>query len=196
MYFPLWSLNSSFFVLSAGPTPALIDLDVKIRVVATSPNGWTDIKLGTNWFKHTFIPFTTSHKVSNDPIILFLDGHDSHETDTFCKLTFNNNIYIVAFPSKCTHKLQPLNIVVFAQTQCSWASHCDHHIIEGVPMTHYNVIQQYMWVCSQTIMPNHCPSTFTCVGLFPFKPDIFTAEDFCTSKILFYLNAFTKYISC
>jgi DDE superfamily endonuclease len=99
------------FVLSAGLIPTLTDLDVEIGAVATSPNGWTDNELGTNWFQQTFIPFATSHKVSNDPIVLFLDGHDLHETDTLCKLAFDYNIYIIAFPSKCTHKLQPLVIV-------------------------------------------------------------------------------------
>jgi len=39
------------FILSAGPIPALLDLDVPIGAVATSPNGWTDNKLGTEWFK-------------------------------------------------------------------------------------------------------------------------------------------------
>jgi hypothetical protein len=170
------------FVLSAGPIPALTDLDVEIGAVATSPNGWTDNELGTNWFEHTFIPFAISHKVSDDPIILFLDGHDSHETDTLRKLAFDNNIYVVTFPSKCTHKLQPLDVVVFAQTQRSWASHCDRRIIEGVPMTCYNVIQEYMRVRSQTMTPDLCRSTFTCTGLFPFNPDVFTAEDFAPAK--------------
>ena len=120
--------------------------------------------------------------MSDDPIILFLDGHDLHETNTLQKLTFNNNIYVVAFPSKCTHKLQPLDVVVFAQTQHSWASHCDRRIIEGVLMTRYNVIQEYMQVRSQSMTPDLCCSAFTCTGLFPFNPDVFTAENFAPAK--------------
>ena len=46
------------FVLSAGPTPALDNLDVPIKAVATSPNGWTHNKLGAAWFERTFLPFT------------------------------------------------------------------------------------------------------------------------------------------
>jgi hypothetical protein len=139
------------FVLLAGLTPAFIDLDVKIGAVATSPNGWTDNKLGTNWFKHTFIPFTTSHKVSNDPIILFLDGHNLHETYTFCKLAFDNNIYFVAFPSMCTCKLQPLNIVVFAQTQHSWGKplqslhyrRCSNDSLQRYPGVHAGALPDH-----------------------------------------------------
>ena len=128
------------FVLSAGPTPALDNLDVPIRAVATSPNRWTDNELGAAWFEHTFLPFAATHRQSDAPILLFLDGHNSHKTDSLCKLAFEHNIIIIMFPSKCTHKLQPLDVIIFAQTQHRWANHCNYCIYKNVPMMHYNVI--------------------------------------------------------
>lgn len=170
------------FVLSAGPTPALDDLDVPIGAVATSPNGWTDNELGAAWFEHTFLPFAAAHRQSDAPILLFLDGHDSHETDGLRKLAFEHNVIIIAFPSKCTHKLQPLDVVVFAQTQRHWANHCDRRIYENIPMTRYNVIQEYMKVRSASMTPELCRSAFSCTGIYPFKADIFTEEDFAPAK--------------
>ena len=93
------------FVLSSGPTPSFPDLCSKIGAIATSPNGWTDNEIGTVWFIETFIPFANNHKVTDAPILLLLDGHNLHESDTFRKAAFEHNIIVVVFPSKCTHKL-------------------------------------------------------------------------------------------
>ena len=76
------------FILAQGPIPALPDLGVNIGAVAMSPNGWTDMELSLEWFKQTFIPFATTHKLNDDPILLLLNGHDSHETDNLCVLAY------------------------------------------------------------------------------------------------------------
>src|SRR5580693_5640342 len=105
------------FILAQGPIPALSKLEVPIGAVATSPNGWTDNELGLEWFKQTFVPFATAHKMNNDPIL-----------------------FLLAFPSKCTHKLQPLDVTVFAQVQHKWSAHCDCHIYDNTAMNRYNVV--------------------------------------------------------
>jgi hypothetical protein len=97
-------------------------------IITTLENGWTDNQLSLSWFWDTFIPFATAHKINNNPILLLVDSHDSHETDKLWKLTFNSNIIVLAFPSKCTHKLQPLDVLVFAQVQRWWSKQCDHSI--------------------------------------------------------------------
>jgi hypothetical protein len=157
-------------------------LDVQIGAIATSPNGWTDNELGTEWFKQTFIPFATSQKKNDDPIILLLDGHDSHETDGLRALAYEHNVIVIAFPSKCTHKLQPLDVVVFAQTQRNWSNHCDRRIYENSPMNRYNVIQEYMKVRDASMTPELCSSAFSCTGIYPLNPTIFTDEDFAPAK--------------
>jgi hypothetical protein len=103
-----------FFVLSSGPLPSLPDLSSKIAAIATSPNGWTDNEIGIAWFLEMFIPFANNHKVANVPVVLLLDGHNSYESDAFHEATFHHNIIVLAFSSKCTHELQPLDVVVFA----------------------------------------------------------------------------------
>jgi len=112
------------FILAQGPILALSDLDIPIGAVAISPNGWTDNKLGLAWFQQTFVPFATLHKMNDDPILLLLDSHDSHETDELQTIAYNHNVFILAFPSKCTHKLQPLDVAMFAQVQHKWSAHC------------------------------------------------------------------------
>jgi len=102
------------FVLLSGPTPSLPDVSGKIAAIATSPNGWTDNEISMAWFMETFIPFANNHKVADAPVVLLLDSHNSHESDMFREAVFQHHIIVVAFPSKCTHKLQPLDVVIFA----------------------------------------------------------------------------------
>ena len=64
-----------------------------------------------------FVPFATAHCVANKPIVLTLDGHDSHETPAMQHVAFENNIILFCFPSKTTHKLQPLNVLVVSPVQ-------------------------------------------------------------------------------
>jgi hypothetical protein len=59
-----------------------------------------DNELSASWFEHTFLPFASTHKQSDAPLLLFLDGHDSHETGGLRKLAFENNVTIIVFPSK------------------------------------------------------------------------------------------------
>ena len=128
------------FVLSSRPIPSLPDLSSEIAAIVTSPNGWTNNEISMAWFMEMFIPFANDHKVANAFVLLLLNSHNSHELDTFREAAFQNNIIVFAFPLKCTHKLQPLNIVVFAQVQCHWSNHCNNHIAQHVKMDQYNII--------------------------------------------------------
>ena len=170
------------FILAQGPTPALPDLDVPIGAVSISPNGWTNNELGLKWFQETFIPFASAHKINDAPILLLVDGHDSHETDDLRKIAYEHNIFILAFPSKCTHKLQPLDVTVFAQLQRKWSAHCDRRIYENIAMNRYNVIPEYMEVCAASMTPELIHSAFSCTGIHPFNPQVFTDEDFAPAR--------------
>jgi hypothetical protein len=170
------------FVLSSGRMPALTNLTAPIGAVATSPNGWTDNEIGADWFQHTFVPFATAHKLNNTPIVLLLDGHDSHESDNLRNIAFQHNVIILAFPSKCTHKLQPLDVAVFSQTQRQWTSHCDRRIFEDIKMDRYNIIEEYMLVRPASMTPKLMASAFSSTGIFPFNPNIFTDHDFAPAK--------------
>ena len=102
----------SMFILRKGPILNVNDLKMNTPIggIITSSNGWTSNKIGLKWFKDIFIPFAIIHKVINDPILLLINGHDSYRTDDLQKLTYKFKVIVLAFPSKCTHKLQPLDV--------------------------------------------------------------------------------------
>jgi len=157
------------FILSSGPIPSFPNLSNKIAVIATSPNSWTNNEIGTAWFLEMFIPFANSHKVTDAPVVLLFDGHNSHKSDAFHEAAFQHNIIVIAFSSKCTHKLQPLNVVIFAHTQRHWSSHCDNRIIHHVKMDCYNIIQEYMEIRPQSMTLKLLHSAFSTIGIFPFN---------------------------
>ncbi len=73
------------------------------------------------WLEEVFIPFAKKNRVdSAKPIVLTMDGHDTHEKPELQRIIYkhldNENLEIIVFcfPSKCTHKCQPLDVVVFS----------------------------------------------------------------------------------
>jgi hypothetical protein len=64
-----------------------------------------------------FVLNVLAHHINNKPIILTLDGHDSHKTSSMQHIAHENNIILFCFPSKTTHMLQPLNVTVFSPVQ-------------------------------------------------------------------------------
>ena len=108
--------------------------------------------------------------------------HNSHKSDAFHEAAFQHNIIVIAFPSKCTHKLQPLNVIIFAHTQHHWSSHCDNCIIHHVKMDRYNIIQEYMEIRPWSMTPKVLHSVFSTTGIFLFNDTLFTNNDFAPAK--------------
>ena len=62
----------------------------------------------TRWFKK-FIKF--SNASLENPVLLILDGHISHNNNLeVCKLGKENGVIILQFPPHCTHKMQAADV--------------------------------------------------------------------------------------
>lgn len=80
---------------------------------ALSSSGYVNSKISLYWIQHVFDPLTRA-TACGKPRILVNDGfatHESLEVITFC---FDNNIILCRLPSHTSHKLQPLDVGVFA----------------------------------------------------------------------------------
>lgn len=149
--------------------------------IGFSPNGWTDRELCESWFMKDFVNFAASQRVCDKPIVLNYDGHDSHETVEMQRIAFDNTIILFAFPSKTTHKTQPLDVSVFSAVQDAWSYRCDKRVAEGITMDRYNVIHEYLQV-RHVVTPDLIKTAFRKTGIHPLNPNIFTADDFAPSK--------------
>ena len=58
-----------------------------------------------DWFKNLFIPSLPEER----PVILILDGHESHVEYEVRQLAIDNGIEIAKLPPHTTHLLQPLD---------------------------------------------------------------------------------------
>lgn len=92
---------------------------MKSTRISYSPNGWTDGELARNWIEQEF-NHQTEQKANGRTRVLLLDGHKSHYTQELLHYAQSNNILILGYPPHCTHALQGLDVVCFAQMKEIW----------------------------------------------------------------------------
>jgi len=84
-----------------------------LAFLTSSANGWTNDELGFDWLVNLFDRETRS-KAKRDWRLLFLDGHGSHLTIQFLDWCQANKILVAVYPPHSTHRLQPLDVSLFA----------------------------------------------------------------------------------
>ena len=73
-------------------------------------------------------------------VTLTVDGHNTHEKPEIQKVIYDclNNedleIVLLCFPSKTTHKCQPLDVLVFSAVERQWQRICSKYLENGMPM--------------------------------------------------------------
>ena len=95
-------------------------------------------------FMDCFISLAMSKCVCDKLIFLNYDCHHSHKTVDVQWVMFHKNVVLTAFPSKTTHKTQPLDVKIFSAVQNWWSYRCDKHVAEGITINQYNAIHKYL----------------------------------------------------
>ena len=80
---------------------------------ASSNNGWTCDALGLKWLQKVFCPQTAA-KAGYRRRLLIVDGHSSHINMSFIEYCDQMRIVLLILPPHSTHRLQPLNVSLFA----------------------------------------------------------------------------------
>ena len=129
-----------------------------------------------------FVPEAEKCRVDpNKPIVLTLNGHDSHKTRKLKRAAFDHNIIIIALPSKTTHKLQSLDVGIFSLVQRQWSKHCNERLAQGVRITCFNFIPEYL-ATHPAITHSLIQKAFAKTGIYPLNPTIFHERDFAPSQ--------------
>ena len=81
-----------------------------------SPSGWMTQVTFIDWFKSLFVPSLPQ----DCPVVLILDGHDSHLTYKLCILAKENDVHLIKLPANLTHFLQPLDMAFFKPLKAEW----------------------------------------------------------------------------
>jgi len=144
-------------------------------------SGWMTSNDFIEFMKH-FIKF--AHASKENPILLLMDNHRSHVTIEVIDIAIEHGITILTLPPHCSHKLQPLDVGVFASLKKSYAVQCDawtkNHIDLSLEITHVAEIAAIS--IQNCVNPRNIASGFQRAGIFPFNPEIFAEEDFLAAE--------------
>jgi hypothetical protein len=117
-----------------------------------------------------------------------MDGHDTHEKPEIQRAIYDCldnedlEIVILCFPSKTTHKCQPLDVLVFSAVERKWQEICAEYLEKGMPMNRLTVIPAYIQSTRSAMTKDLIAKAFEKTGLYPVNRQIFTEEDFAPSK--------------
>ena len=169
--------------------PVCVDANVLVRSIYFSDSGWTDTFNCEKWLDEVFIPFAREHHVdSSKPIVLFMDGHETHETPELQRVIYKHldgedlEIIIFCFPSKTTHKCQPLDVVILSSVERKWQDVCDQCVKDHVTVNRFNVIPLYVCGTRSALIRDLIKTAFEKTGIHPINRAVFQPEDFAPSK--------------
>ena len=119
-----------------------------------------------------------------------MDGHDTHEAPALKRAVYKRlddedlEIIIFCFPSKTTHKCQPLDVVLFAHVERKWQEVCNKCIKDRITINRYNVIPLYVRGTQGAMTKELIKVAFEKTGIYPINRQVFELEDFAPSKAL------------
>ena len=145
----------------------------------------------SGWMKQDVFPqvskyFIDNMSVSKDqPGVLILDNYNSHITIEAVELTKEHGLSLLTLPPRCSHKLQPLDVGVFATFKKFFPSFCDkwHLLHSGETLSLYCVAELLNKAFVKSSTMENITFSFRRTGIFPFDLDIFTANEFVPSAV-------------
>lgn len=136
-----------------------------------------------------FIPFAKRHRIGNSkPILLTMDGHDTHEKPEIQRAIYESldaedlEIVLFCFPSKTTHKCQPLDVLIFAAVEQQWQEICAEYLRKGSLINRFTIIPAYLKGTRDVLTKPHIASAFKKTGLYPLNRMVFSEADFAPSR--------------
>jgi hypothetical protein len=119
----------------------------------------------------------------DEPILLILDGHGSHDTDEFVRIALEHSIHVLQLPPHTTHKTQPLDVGCFGPVKTAWLNRCDEVVdLTGADIPKSQFVNEFMTVRDQAMTPELIMSSFRKTGISPFNSNIFKDRDFAPSQ--------------
>ncbi|XP_028159510.1 uncharacterized protein LOC114352198, partial [Ostrinia furnacalis] len=146
------------------------------------PTGWMNTQLFAEVMKH-FVKITGSSK--DNQSLLILDNHESHLSPEALNIAKDNGVTILTIPPHTSHRLQPLDVSVFAPLQTYYNAAADSWMMRnpGVPISIYCVAEILGTAFEKAMTPVNIKSGFRKSGIFPFDRNIFNDDDFMPSEV-------------
>lgn len=159
--------------------------------ICHSPKGWTDSDIALQWMVKDFDE-QTCDKAEGQTRALILDGHGLHYSPELLEYARNNDIMILGYPPHCTHALQGLDVVCFAQMKEHWKQ-----VINKFETLHRTSVTKADFT-SLFGQAYHCAFTvelikaaFRVTGVFPFDRTVITERQMRPSEATSTQGTFT-----
>ena len=139
---------------------------------ASSPNGWTSDELGYSWLTGLFEK-ETAPKARRSHRLLFVDGHGSHLNMKFLEWCEQHKILLAVYPPHSTHRLQPLDVGVFAPLASYYSQALDESVrkSEGRTAISKRDFFSLFWSAfEKALTKKNISSAWSNTGIWPFDP--------------------------
>ena len=143
-----------------------------------SPNGWSSNALGLNWLQTIFQRYT-NEKAGRGRRLLLVDGHSSHVNLEFIETCDRLRILLLILPSHSTHRLQPLDVSLFAPLARFYTNNLNTQMANSLGMV--SMSKRSFWAIfwpawQKAFIPANIMSAFSKTGIWPFDPIIVLSE--------------------
>ncbi|XP_004205737.3 uncharacterized protein LOC101239844 [Hydra vulgaris] len=150
-----------------------------------NPSGWMSSDIFIEWIKHFVRYSNCSHE---SPVLSLLDSHKSHISVRACyfclDLAIQHGITMLSFPPHFTHKLQPLDRIVFGPLKRFYNAACDNWMVTNPrPMTIYDIASIVREPYTKAFSLSNIQRGFQVAGIEPFNPEIFKDDEYLLSSV-------------
>ncbi|XP_022834566.1 uncharacterized protein LOC111362224 [Spodoptera litura] len=142
-----------------------------------SESGWMNAEIFLQWLQH-FKKHV--HPSEDHPVLLILDGHNSHKDLNVLEFSRENHIHMLSTPPHTTHKLQSLDRVFFKPFKQAYGSAGASWMRQnpGARLTDYDVAGLTNIAFTKAARLEIAQSGFRFTGIQPFNRDTFSDLDF------------------
>ena len=145
-----------------------------------SKTGWTNEDLGFSWLT-TLFDRATKEKANNGLKwrLLLVDGHNSHVNMKFLTWATANRILVAVFPPHSTHRLQPLDVCLYAPLSTYYSQQLDNWLFTtgGLSSMTKRSFFGLFWPAFQSAFTKeNILSGWKQTGLQPWDPDLVVSQ--------------------
>lgn len=123
--------------------------------------------MSLQWLEKVFVPQIQEKHGIGAPVILQLDGHNSHTTYQFALVCARHHIELVISPSHTTHRLQPCDVAVFSPLATAYKRVISQAATIGTRLSKRTLPLLYGKARTDAFKPETIKTAFRKAGVWP-----------------------------
>ena len=146
------------------------------------PSGWMTASNFLVFLRH-FVAHVNC--TPENRVLLILDNHESHISIEAIDFAQENGIVLLSFPPHCSHRMQPLDRMVYGPFKTHYNVAADAWMKEnkGKSMTIYELVGLVGKAFPRVVTHTNIQSGFRATGIYPLDRNIFTDDDYLPSDV-------------